>query len=199
MIDKRIILTLLQALIVMMNGFSQAIKDEVEESIAEQEMPEAALALLSPLLNEASAIRFYRETDNQQRSYECKMIWRGNDYSIEFHEDGSLMDIEQLVSFRSLSPVLREKINKHLSQEYRRFKIRKVQKQYSAEETNEADKEAIEEFMEKDQDDLRIRYEIEVDIKSREAVGSFEMLWDDEGNFLEKRKIIRRSLDNLLY
>lgn len=196
---KVLFLFIIQLLFLHFTCFSQRVKNEVEESIAKSEMPDKSLALISGLLKDARKTRFYRETDGEQVSYEAKIGWRGNMYSIEFFEDGSLMDIEKLVSYHSLSEEDRNNIEKYLSQEYTRFKIRKVQKQFSAEEHDEEDEEVIEEFLEQDNDDLIIRYEIEIDVRAQAGVGAYEMLFDNEGNFISKRKILRRSLDNILY
>lgn len=180
--------------------FSQEVKNEVEESVRQEMMPEKALELLSDLLKDARKARFYRETDGERISYECKMVWKGDVYSIEFYENGSLMDIEKRVSYHSVSQEVRDNIEKYLAQQYKRFRIRKVQKQFSAEEgDDEEDEEVIEEFIEQDKDDLTIRYELVADVRGQSGVGSYEMLFDEKGNFLDKRKIVRRSLDNILY
>lgn len=179
--------------------FSQAAKNEVEESIAKNAMPEKAIQLISDLLEEARKVHFYRETDGEQVSYEAKIQWQRNLYSIEFFENGSLMDIEKLIPYESLSQKAKNNIEKYLDKEYGRFKIRRVQKQFSAEDHDEEDEEVIEEFIEQDSEDLTIRYEIEIDVREQAEVGAYEMLFDDEGKFVNKRKILRRSLDNILY
>lgn len=72
---------------------AQGVKNEVEVSIRPHEMPEKSVRLLTSVLRDARRVRFYRETDGEQVSYESKLKWRGDAYSIEFHADGSLMDI----------------------------------------------------------------------------------------------------------
>lgn len=196
---KSIFLIIIQLLCLHIICFSQRVKNEVEESIVKDMMPERAMKLLSDLLKDARKVHFYRETDGEQVSFEAKMARKGGIFSIEFYEDGSLMDIEKLISYHSIPQEIRDSIEEYLAKEYKRFKVRRTQKQFSAEEDDEEDNEVIEEFIEQDNDDLTIRYEIEIDVRDQSGVGSYEMLFDEEGHFLNKRKIIRRSLDNILY
>ena len=178
---------------------SDSEKSEVEVGIRRSEMPESAVTLLSDWLAEARRIRYYRETDGDQVSYEIKLKRKGKAYSVEFYEDGSLMDIEQLIRFRDLPHDVQKSLNRYLSQTYDHYRITRLQKQYSAEDADEDDEEVLEELEEGDEDDLTIRYELVVDIRLGNEVGSYELLFDDEGELLQKRKIVRRSLDNILY
>jgi len=98
-------------------GMAQGVKNEVEVSIQPHQMPQKSLRLLAPVLAEARKARFYRETNGEQVSYESKLKWRWGAYSIEFHADGSLMDIEKLVSFGSLPVRVRTRIKKKLEKE----------------------------------------------------------------------------------
>ena len=178
-------------------GLAQDFKNEVETAIARQEMPEGALTLLSDWLKDARKERFYQESDGEARSFEAKLWRKGTVYSVEFYEDGSLMDVEVLTRYQQLPKTLRSTINASLKERYGRYKIKKTQKQYSAEEGDD-DAEAIAEITEGDADDLTVRYELEIQVRGSQ-VGSYEVLFDREGKFLQQRKIVRRSLDNLLY
>lgn len=178
---------------------AQDVKNEVEESIQPQQMPQKALELLAPLLKNASKVHFYRETDGQQVSFESKLKWQGNNYSIEFHADGSLMDVEQTVSYRSLPQETRKQVTDYLQKEFNRFKVRKVQLQFSAKEVDQADTDVMKRVMEGDQIRLTVRYEMEIDGRIGPNVGAYELLFNKEGQLLSKRTVIRRSLDNILY
>ncbi len=84
------------------NALAQAVKNEMETSIQPHQMPEKAMLLLQPVLKDALRVRHYQETDGEQITYESKLQWKGDFYSIEFKQDGSLLDIEKLVKFRTL-------------------------------------------------------------------------------------------------
>ncbi len=179
-------------------GIAQAVKDEVETAITAPDMPEKAMKLLA-LLEDAGKARFYHERDGQKTSYECKLKWQGHTYSVEFYEDGSLMDIEKLMKYRALPRQVRHSIKAYLHEGHQRAKVKKVQQQFSAEDSDETDEEVLQAFLKKEHDDLTIRYELEVAIRKGNEVGTYEMLFDHTGKFLRKRKIVRRSLDNILY
>jgi len=88
---------------------------------------------------------------------------------------------------------------KFSKKEFKYHKIKRVQIQFSAQEADQSDAEVMEAFMEKDQEDLTVRYEMEVDGKAGSRVGSFELLFDARGKLLNQRDIVRRPVDNLLY
>jgi hypothetical protein len=178
---------------------AQGVKKEVEVSIRQHQMPEKSLRLLADLLPEARRVRFYQETDGEKVSYESKLKWRGSRYSIEFYTDGSLMDIEKRIKFRSLPPNIGEQVKLQLEAEFRWYKVRRVQAQFSAQVPDQPDAEVIRKFMKNDYQNLTIRYEMEVDGKAGGEVGAYELLFDAGGALVKKRPIVRRPLDNLLY
>ena len=58
----------------------------------------------------------------------------------------------------------------------------------------------MKDFLEKD-DDLIIRYELEVEVMQKETNSAefFEFIFNEKGELLEKRKIIQRDDDIILY
>jgi hypothetical protein len=177
----------------------QGVKNEVETSIAREQMPKKALTLLEPVLAEARRVRFYRETDGEQVSYESKLKWKGDFYSIEFEENGSLLNAEKLVRYGSLPGEVRKAVNDRLEKEFGRYKVRRTQVQYSAGKSGLSDAEVLESLGRPEPGDVTVRYELEVDAVASSNPGAYELLFDAEGNVLERREIARRSLDNILY
>lgn len=180
-------------------GVAQPTKQEVEESIRQQQMPKEALSLLEELLEDARKVRYYRERDGDQLSYESKFIWQGDTYSVEFFPDGALMDIEKLIDFDELPKITQNNIADYLRQHFDKTSIKRLQQQFTPEDTDESDEEMMEEFMEQDLDDLTIRYELVVDTKKDGKITAYEMLFDEAGNYLEQRLVVRRASDNILY
>jgi len=179
-------------------GLAQKVKKEYERGIKEEEMPSVVIQMLKPMLEEANKIDYYEESNDENTTYEVKMNWQDHQLSIEFYDDGQLMDIEQLIKFREVSEEAKEEIREYL-QGYKRSKITRLQRQFTAEDEDDDDEEVFEEFMEGDWEDLTIRYEMEVYLKGQDKFGPYELLFDDEGELLDTRKIERRSADNVLY
>ncbi|WP_020404571.1 hypothetical protein [Gracilimonas tropica] len=176
--------------------FAQNTKDEVEKSISRDAMPANALSQINQFWNEEKKADFYRQSNGEMISYEAKLDWNGYRYSIEFDAIGSLINVEQLIDIQELPEALRNTITEEIDKQYTRFKFTRIQRQFSASEEDEND-EILENVLEEDFDDLKIRYEIEVDAQNKKELGSFELLFDENGNLIQKRKIVRRSLDNI--
>ncbi|MEK6479090.1 hypothetical protein WJR50_16200 [Catalinimonas sp. 4WD22] len=178
---------------------SQKVKQEYEKDIKEEEVPAKILELIKPMLEESRRIKYYEEYDGEKTGYEIKMLWRDRQLSVEFYADGRLMDIEELISFREMEEEAREEIAEYFKEEFEKYKIQRLQRQYTPEEEEEEDEELLEDFMEDDREDLTIRYEIVARVKGNEMYGEYEFLFDDEGELIDVQKIERRSLDNVLY
>ncbi|MFP4089755.1 MAG: hypothetical protein ACLFUB_06945 [Cyclobacteriaceae bacterium] len=195
---------LLPTLLVTTLCLAQDKKREYEKRIARNEIPEQVLSDVEPLLKDADKVRYYKEYDGTQISYEVKFLWKGRPLSVEFYEDGHIMDIEELLSLSDISRSARSGITKTLENRFSRYRIERLQRQYSAEEDEDEDEdeyneEVIEEFMEDDTDDLIIRYEMIAQLKGDGIFGPYELLFDKNGNLVNQRKVERRSADNVLY
>ena len=190
-------LFLLPILLITSTGFcvAQDIKDEVEKSIDRDEIPDPALSLINQFWKEEKKADFYQQSDGEMISYEVKLDWEDHLYSIEFDSTGSLMDVEQLVEFEELPGALRNTITAEIDKQYSKFRFTRVQRQFSGFEGD--DQEVLKDILNEDFNNLLIRYEIEIDGQNKEELGSFELLFGVNGNFIQKRKIVRRSLDNI--
>lgn len=176
-------------------GFGQDQKQEVEKKIQAAEMPESALSLLKPYLKTATRIKYYKETDIDHESYECKLKFEGLRFSIEFEPQGRLEDIEVLVSIENVASEAHDKILEYL-QQFRRFRVRRVQLQFKPDSTTDA--RFIDEIV-KARNLKSPNHEIVVDIKDESGWSTFEMLFDHSGVFLSQRMVIGRQTDNILY
>lgn len=181
------------------SSVAQEPKQEKEKAIKKSQMPEEAIKLLQPVFEDARRVRFYQEFDGEQTSYEAKLNWRHKKLSIEFFSNGKLMDIEQLIDVREVEETTREEINTYFTNTFGQYKITRIQRQFTAEEQDEEEEEVMEEFMENGWDDLTIRYEIVAEVKNSYMFGPYEFLFDQDGKLIQKKKIKRRSVDNILY
>lgn len=175
---------------------AQDAKNEVEKSIGRDEMPPSSLLMLNQFWNEEKKADFYRQSDGEMISYEAKLVMKRHQYSIEFDSSGSLTDIEQLIKFEELSKAMQNTITEEIDEQYNRFRITRIQRQFSASEEGDDD-DVLENVLNEDFEDLIIRYEIEMDAQNKDELGSFELLFDEHGNYIQKRRIVRRSLDNI--
>jgi len=173
-------------------------KKEIEHVIDKSEMPAKAVELIHDWIEEGKKVRFYRERDLDQMSFETKFIWKGSRYSVEFYEEGRLMDVEKIIGLEDIDSQTQTAIKKSLSEQFEKYKIRKIQRQFTGK--GMSDEEIVEELMEGETEQLTIKYEIVVDGREHSGdMGPYEMRFDSLGKKLVERKIIRRSLDNLLY
>jgi hypothetical protein len=178
--------------------FGQAEKRGVERSINKSEMPAIALETLDEFWPNMDNIRYFYETDGDSETFEAKLEWMGKKYSIEFTEEGNIIDVEQLVDMSEIATDPAESINEYLLQEFDRVRITRLQRQYLADDEDETDDiDFIDDILEEDHEDYVIRYELEVEGKGESGIGGFEFLFDGNGNIIQRRRIIRRSLDNI--
>jgi len=177
---------------------SQAVKNEIEDSIKRGEMPEAAIETLDEFWSNLTDIRYYFQTDGESESYEAKLEWQGNSYSIEFDETGRVLNVEQLINWNQVSSEASKSIDEYLQKEFRRVNIIRLQRQYIADDDDDSDDEDfIDDILEDDEEDFKIRYEFEVEGRSGKQIGAFELLFDHSGDLIQRRKIERRSVDNI--
>ncbi len=168
-------------------------KEEKEKRISDNDLPAKTIAVLKPFLEDATGIKFYYEIDGDHKSYEAKFKYGGSKYSIEFDSTGMLEDVEVIVNLKSLPEPTRKEIKSYL-ETFQNNKIFRLQKQFTSKDD---DQKTIAAAL-ADQGQI-IRYEMVVGIKEDKVWNNFELLFDESGIVLEKRKVISRSSDYILY
>jgi len=181
-----------------LNIYAQNVKREYEKSVKPEALPDKVLEMAAPFIKDAEQVDYYEELNGEELFYEIKMEWQGKQLSIEFYENGQLMDIEQLITMDEVNEDARQPIQEYL-ESYDRYKITRLQRQYSAEDQDEEDEEVIAEYLEYDTNDLTVRYEMVIYLKGHGRYGLYELLFDDDGELIETQKVERRSPDNVLY
>lgn len=177
--------------------FAQQVKIEIEETISREQIPNNALIITDPILADAKSINYYIEKGGDSTSYEIKCRFRNKLLSIEFYENGRLMDIEVLTDLDNISKKAEENIEDYFEDNLEKYKTVRVQRQYSSNSLDGA--EVINAFLNNNNDKLTIRYEIIAYVKSEEKFGPYEYLFDHEGSFINYQKVSHRSSDNVLY
>jgi hypothetical protein len=174
------------------------IKQEREIRISRENFPKKAIEQLEQLEGQISRLKFYKELDNGTVSFEAKFQWHGLRWSMEFDKDGAFMDLEQYVSvkcfFATLNPIMLDEL-KGLG---KRYKVLKVQKQFSWAIANGRNFELS--MIHPGHKGVLVRYELEVEVENaRGAIESFELLIGEDGRLLRKRTIVPFTNTHLLY
>ena len=155
--------------------FSQE-KFEKEYRIESHEVPKKAFQLIEKW-NFNTKIKWYAEESNDGKSFEAKLTYKGNKYSIEFDEKGTILDVEKTVKYSKLPKNNKESIESSLSKSFQKFKIKKIQIQFLGDE-NELF-QAI--FHQKSQTD-KTNYETVIKGKKTDKYLMYEILLDADFN-----------------
>ena len=158
-------------------------------------LPAGVLESLDGFLAKSKRAKFFSETDGDKKSFEVKLKFESKWYSIEYSEDGTLEDIEVVISFDSLDESLKNSILKQFNT-YNKFHIDRIQRQFSS--SQKSNRTVIEDALNADTADL-IRYELEVSLKQDGEWRAYEMLFSNTGELIQTREIIHRSTDFILY
>lgn len=139
-------------------------------------------------------IKWYREESMSGASIEAKTCFDGRRYSLEFDTTGVLEDIEVEVRFSALRQDVRTAIEKSFDGDFKRWKIRKVQRQFSG-EPNAVRQAALADVV---VEGVIIRYEIVVKgLKDKTEL--FEYTFDQSGQLISVKLIVLAPTDNLEY
>lgn len=170
-------------------------KYEKESRIKEDQLPPFMHETLKPYLNSVKKLKYYKEFDGETNSYEAKFIYYKNICSVEFTDQGKLKDVEIHRFFTELPIAVQDTIIEFLNHN-KDFKIIKTQKQFTTESMPDSTllKSAL-----NNANVGTIRYELIAEIKEDKDWKTFELLFDKNGEFLQKREVLNRSEDYLLY
>ena len=186
-----LILSLLLVLLVGLE-LSAQIKFEKEERIKEDQVPVAALQFMSDSGID-SKIKWYRETSQEGIHIEGKTIHRGIKHSIEFDTLGRILDIEREFKLPELGKSQAENITSALDGKFERYRIKKIQSQWTGRREVLIDlmlgNEATEAY--------KLRFEIVVSGRHQGQAGFFEVLLEPDGQLVELLTIVPRASDNL--
>ena len=171
-------------------------KFEKEERINREELPKTVKELLPLIDGLAKRTRYYRETDGAKKSYEIKFKHHKSKYSVEFDDDGTLEDIEVVVSQSDVPQSTLLLIENDLRNDFTRFKFKKIQEQFSY-PNGLTPAQTIKSVI---KGTLAITgYEIVVSGKTKTGHERYEFFFDDGGHRIKKRKILSRGYDHIMF
>lgn len=180
-------------------------KVEFEEKIKTKFVPKKAISMTEKMLkNYKYKNKWFLENNEKGEFYELKTKIKGDLNSIKFDSLGHLIDIEIITPKNEMNKSTLTKIENKFNEDFNNYKIFKVQTQFTGTEEELAKFYSygylgfkIEELP-KELDQLDIFFEIEVKGK-KEIIQEYEYLFDREGVFIFKRKIISNAVDHLNY
>ena len=164
-------------------GFGQQ-KFEKEYRIKNEDVPVTANNFIQKIANK-KRLKWVAEESQDGKTIEAKFYKNGTKYSVEFDIKGELIDIEILASISNLPASEKALIEKVLSEEFVKFRIRKIQKQFKNITLDQI--ESL--FNSEDNKDYdTYNFEIVVKGKSKEGFALYELLISKSGELLKKLK-----------
>jgi hypothetical protein len=109
-------------------------KFEKEYRINSNEIPAKSLQIIK-MWNFKKKVKWYIEEGNDGNTFEAKVVYKRHRYSIEFSEEGQILDVEKKVKFSELSDEIQLKIKENLYRKFKKYRIKKGQVQYTGTET----------------------------------------------------------------
>lgn len=168
-------------------------KFEKEYRITLDEAPKKSIQFIQSIQFKKK-IKWYAEESNDGRTFEAKTCHNKYEYSIEFNENGTLLDVEKKIKFSELNKEIGQKIKKEILKRFRKFKFKKIQIQYKGLESeikkifNTTDRAKI---------NTRIFYELVIKGKKEKQYSLYEITFDEYGNFIQELKFKPSSSLNL--
>ncbi|MEL6976881.1 MAG: hypothetical protein AAGL29_16070 [Bacteroidota bacterium] len=112
-------------------------KKERESRVTRDEIPQNALELLNPYLEDAKRLRYYQESDGNKRSFEVKFKKGKLRYSVEFSPEGKLEDVEFLIKSADIPDETWANIQSTFQEKFSKTYVKKIQQQYPCEGKDE--------------------------------------------------------------
>jgi len=167
-------------------------KLEIEDRIKADQVPEAALEWMDDTFEDDPRIRWYLEISSGIKSFEAKFKWKGHLHSVEFDTTGIVQDIEIAIKWHEMPQAVQEHVSNYFNTTYSKFKVFKIQEQWTG------DPDDLEDFIDKgEQEELSQRFEIKFYGKNDAEDELWEGLFNDQGALIERRIIILKPSDNL--
>jgi hypothetical protein len=170
-------------------------KLEQEVRVRAQQVPLEARKWLKDAFESVRKPKWYKEFSELDYSFEAKFKLKGRFHSVEFDSLGNVLDVEIEIEWESLSEEVKANLTLHFEGTLRRFKLEKIQIQYSG---LPGDLEDF--FDEEETDGVLIQFEIEYQAEDQsEVIRIWEGTFSSDGKFLTHRRVIVREIFNLSF
>lgn len=172
-------------------------KNEQEVRIAFFELPKHAQEIIEPFSSSTKRLRFYKETDQDKKSFEAKFKYQKKHYSVEFSPDGILEDIEIITKLKNIEPAIRAQINKYFKKEFDKHKLIKIQKQFVYSKNGE-ESDFVNSIL-SNTTKIAPNFEIIAEVKTNKERTIREFTFNSDGTFLSERTLAPTSYEHVLY
>lgn len=176
---------------------SSQTKNEQEERVDLDKFPDTAISLIKTLPKDCKKFKFYKETDNDHKSFEVKFKYNKQRYSIEFATSGMIEDIEVTVKFKSLQKTAKATVEVYFEKEFEKTKILKTQKQYVFENLKSSG-ESIKRVL-NNKSDIAPNYEIIAEVKTKSERTIREFTFSNSGKIIKTRVLNSASYEHILH
>lgn len=181
-------------LAIFSNQLYAQIKYEKESRLKEKDVPTIALDFIDSLAV-GRKVRWYFEEGLNRTSIEAKFKMNDQKYSIEFDTVGNLEDVEIQLDWDELNKSLRDSIDFYLGHDCKKFKVKKIQIQYSGDRSVLLPKLKTGES----RGNYIVRYEVVAKCCKEENVTLLEYLFSDSGQKLTVSQIVFKNSSHLEY
>lgn len=173
-------------------------KKEFEKRLKPEQVPTQAINWVSTVYTNPKRVKWYKEYNENNSSIEAKFKWKGKHQSVEFDSLGKFEDLEITIKFKDIPDSAKSKIKDYLLSAYPKYKIQKVQRQITG------SSQVVSEFLQSNiintvNPKTTIKYEIVYFGKTDKTNTLWEGLFDENGNFLSKLKVVLPTIDNLTF
>ncbi|MDF2159108.1 hypothetical protein [Algoriphagus sp. CAU 1675] len=191
---NRYYLTLIVYILIYYKSVFAQEKYEKEERIHANSVHTSATEFINEICI-GCKVKWYLEEGLTSKSIEAKFTNDKSKYSIEFDTLGNIEDTEVEISIIDLDHPLRDSINNYLSKSYNKYKIQKIQIQYSGHISHIINK------LNNDvhSDNLLIKYELIVKCSEKKEKALYEFQFSNSGRMESMSKIIFKSSSHLEY
>jgi hypothetical protein len=175
----------------------QNVKYEREKKISAEDFPDAAMQLILPLLENAKAVKFYQETNQDGINYEAKLKYDKTYFSIEFDSLQQLKDVEELLDWKKATDIPSASMQQNMDENFSKVKVTRIQKQY-----NFISSTAQLKTLPPSEETIKsINYELEVEgeMHDKNQLQFYELLFNEKGELIQQRVIRKNITDNLIF
>lgn len=174
-------------------SMTSQIKFEREYKIDANKVPKNALKTINSW-HFKKKVRWYAEESQDGKTFEAKVCYQSKKHSIEFTENGEIIDAEVKVKFSELAQDVKLQIQKVLNEKFKKFKIKKTQIQH----TGNAQQIYSTVFnISQSQLPFKPNYELIVVAKKDKVNKGYEFLFNSKGEVIKELIIAPQNNDNL--
>ena len=193
-VPEKFLLVLSIIFLLSFHGFSQS-KFEKEFSINVKDVPQIALSFVDSMTFDTK-VKWFKEIGLDNISIEAKAKFKKERHSIEFCENGIFQDVEIEVKPNKIPYSAYSKITEILSLRHKKYKIEKIQIQYSG------DRNVVLSFLRENMNNsegITINYEVVISTKMDGNYLMFEYFFTKTGEYVQSYQITSRRKDTIDY